>query len=276
MLRFRVCFGALLEGNRGEQRAPENATHPKTQIFGAVTFLRFRVCCVFGCFLAPSDTDLASTLVSEPQVVPLLAFCFTGPWTLLGSAARSFPTTRTKTRRTAHVFTAQRGKRRSFENKKHPDPFWHFFALFRVFSTVFVVFRSFSHFFKGIAKGEVQKTTRKGGASVCLRLSTFARVCLRLLAFSPLRFVSICLRLLVFARICLRPLYCAPLCVTLIFGPSFSDCFWPSVFVLFRSIRLLPFSGCHLDSPENKSRVRELRVPACLQCEMQSPIFYRF
>ena len=32
-----------------------------------------------------------------------LAFCFTGPWTFLGSAARSSPTTRAKTGRTAHV-----------------------------------------------------------------------------------------------------------------------------------------------------------------------------
>ena len=38
---------------------------------------------------------------------PGLAFCFTGPWTLLGSAARSSPTTRAKTGRTTHVFTAQ-------------------------------------------------------------------------------------------------------------------------------------------------------------------------
>ena len=38
---------------------------------------------------------------------PGLAFCFTGPWTLLGPAARSSPTTRAKTGRTAHVFTAQ-------------------------------------------------------------------------------------------------------------------------------------------------------------------------
>ena len=40
---------------------------------------------------------------------PGLAVCFTGPWTLLGSAARSSPTTRTKTGRTAHVFTGQGG-----------------------------------------------------------------------------------------------------------------------------------------------------------------------
>ena len=55
----------------------------------------------------------------------------------------------------------------------------------------------------------------KGGASVCLRLSTFASFRLRLLAFSPLRllaFVCVCLRLLAFAY---APLCCAPLCVTL-------------------------------------------------------------
>ena len=40
---------------------------------------------------------------------PGLAVCFTGPWTLLGSAARSYPTTRAKKGRTAHVFTAQGG-----------------------------------------------------------------------------------------------------------------------------------------------------------------------
>ena len=59
---------------------------------------------------------------------------------------------------------------------------------------------------KGIATGGV-KTAIKGGVSVSLRLSTFARVCLRLLAFSPLRllaFVCVCLRLLAFAY--------APLC----------------------------------------------------------------
>ena len=33
------------------QRAPENATHPKTQILGTVGYLRFWVCCVFGCSL---------------------------------------------------------------------------------------------------------------------------------------------------------------------------------------------------------------------------------
>ena len=58
---------------RGRQEAPENATHPKTQVtdrfqnlrfrvccaFGCsletVGYLRFRVCCVFGCFLAPAN-----------------------------------------------------------------------------------------------------------------------------------------------------------------------------------------------------------------------------
>ena len=45
VLRFRVCFGALLEGNK---RAPENAAHPKTQILETVDsafsgVLRFRV-----------------------------------------------------------------------------------------------------------------------------------------------------------------------------------------------------------------------------------------
>ena len=60
----------------------------------------------------------------------------------------------------------------------------------------------------GDCKGGCTKTAIRGGVSVCLRLSTFARICLRLLAFSPLRllaFVSVCLRLFAFARICLRP-----------------------------------------------------------------------
>ena len=52
---FQICVfvafsGALCSPLRGRQNTPENATHPKTQIFGAVNFLRFRVCCVFGCF----------------------------------------------------------------------------------------------------------------------------------------------------------------------------------------------------------------------------------
>ena len=44
---------------------------------------------------------------------PGLAFSSTGPWTLLGSAARSSPTIRAKTGRTAHVFTARGGTRQS-------------------------------------------------------------------------------------------------------------------------------------------------------------------
>ena len=48
VLRFRACFGAPF---RGEQGAPENATHPKAPIPETVDYLRFRVCCVFGCFL---------------------------------------------------------------------------------------------------------------------------------------------------------------------------------------------------------------------------------
>ena len=33
---------------RGEQKAPENATHPKTQVIDRFQNLRFQVCCVFG------------------------------------------------------------------------------------------------------------------------------------------------------------------------------------------------------------------------------------
>ena len=68
-----------------------------------------------------------------------------------------------------------------------------------------------------------------------MRLSTFARVCLRLLAFSPLRllvFVSVCLGLFAFARICLRPPLLRPrfeaaaigmsLRLQVLFLPSFS------------------------------------------------------
>ena len=39
---------------RGEQKAPKNATHPKTQKIDRSENLRFRVCCVFGCSLFPS------------------------------------------------------------------------------------------------------------------------------------------------------------------------------------------------------------------------------
>ena len=48
---------------------------------------------------------------------PGLAFCFTGPWTLLGSAARNSPTTRAKTRDTQHMFLQHRGHTtRHFQN----------------------------------------------------------------------------------------------------------------------------------------------------------------
>ena len=48
---FLVCLGSL----RGEQKALEYATHPKTQVEGkTIKFLHFRVCCVFGCWLAPA------------------------------------------------------------------------------------------------------------------------------------------------------------------------------------------------------------------------------
>ena len=39
---------------RREQKAPENATHPKTQVIDRFQNQRFRVCCVFGCSLFPS------------------------------------------------------------------------------------------------------------------------------------------------------------------------------------------------------------------------------
>ena len=59
---------------------------------------------------------------------PGLAFCFTGPWTLFGSAARSSPTPRAKRGCTAHVFTAQGGTRR----KSRLDN-WHLTAWPREF-----------------------------------------------------------------------------------------------------------------------------------------------
>ena len=71
-------------------------------------------------------------------------------------------------------------------------------------------------FLRGLQRG-VFKTTIKGGVSVCLRLSTFACVCLRFCLCACLRsstVVRVCLRLLAFAY---APLCCAPLCVTLIF-----------------------------------------------------------
>ena len=38
---------------RGEQKAPENATHPKTQLIDRSENLRFRVCCVSGALCSP-------------------------------------------------------------------------------------------------------------------------------------------------------------------------------------------------------------------------------
>ena len=54
-----VAFsGALCSPLRGRQDTPENATHPKTQSLGTVDYLRFRVCCVFGCsLLAPAKKN---------------------------------------------------------------------------------------------------------------------------------------------------------------------------------------------------------------------------
>ena len=46
---------SLLQGSEENQRAPENATHPKTQVPDRSENLRFRVCCVFGCSLFPSN-----------------------------------------------------------------------------------------------------------------------------------------------------------------------------------------------------------------------------
>ena len=36
------------------KKTPENAAHPKSQILGTIDYLRFRVCCAFGCVLAPA------------------------------------------------------------------------------------------------------------------------------------------------------------------------------------------------------------------------------
>ena len=58
--RFAVSNRLLLANDvrvpelRGEQKAPENATHPKTQKTDRSENLRFWVCCVFGCSLFPS------------------------------------------------------------------------------------------------------------------------------------------------------------------------------------------------------------------------------
>ena len=63
---------------------------------------------------------------------------------------------------------------------------------------------------------------------------------------TPITFALFRLFSLVFNRFCTFSLLFA------LSGLSVSDRSWPSVFALFRTIRLLPFSGCHLDSPEKK------------------------
>ena len=66
---------------------------------------------------------LASTLVLERQIVPLgQHFASWAIGHLLGSAARSSLTTRAKTGRTAHVFTAQGGTRRLFSGLTRERP----------------------------------------------------------------------------------------------------------------------------------------------------------
>ena len=50
--------GDLCSPLRGRQDTPENATHPKAQMFGPASYFRFRVCCVFGCVLAPAYESL--------------------------------------------------------------------------------------------------------------------------------------------------------------------------------------------------------------------------
>ena len=49
----------------GAQGAPENATHPKTQILGTIDYLRSQVCCVFWCVLFSSDLSLKVVEVFE-------------------------------------------------------------------------------------------------------------------------------------------------------------------------------------------------------------------
>ena len=51
---------------------------------------------------------------------------------------------------------------------------------------------------------------------------------------------------------------------------------WPSVFALFRSVRLLPLSGCHLDAPDKRltSNLRDLGFtvepsPGHIRCRLR-------
>ena len=78
-LRFRVCFGTLLKGNN---------EHPKTQIFGTVCFLRFRVCCVFGFCCSPLRKCRAMILHCFLQ---FYVFGFVGPRSASSTARASKP-----------------------------------------------------------------------------------------------------------------------------------------------------------------------------------------
>ena len=62
-------FGRVLAPLRGEQRAPENVTHPKTQILETVHYLRFRGCCFFGCSLFSSDEEERTPLRKLLRVI---------------------------------------------------------------------------------------------------------------------------------------------------------------------------------------------------------------
>ena len=67
-------------------------------------------------------------------------------------------------------------------------------------------------YLRGLQRG-FSKNTIKGGVSVCLRLSTFARVCLCLFAFSPLdllALVSVCLHLFCVCLHLLAPPFVVP------------------------------------------------------------------
>ena len=60
--------------------------------------------------------------------------------------------------------------------------------------------------------------------------------------------------------------FCTFSLVFALFELSVSDRFRPSVFALFRTIRLLPFSGSHWDSPEllfEQGQNSSCRLPSC-------------
>ena len=107
---------ALIETLRGKE------THEEFQFLQGNTPWVAATCADCPGFSGPGCCSCpVSTLVSASDCSPGLAFCFTGPWTLLGSAVHSSPTTRAKTGRTAHVFTAQGGTRR-FLKPRPPPP----------------------------------------------------------------------------------------------------------------------------------------------------------